>query len=333
MGRILSGIQPSNILTLGNYIGAIKNWLTMQDQHDCYFCIVDLHAVTVDKDPQELKESIYRATAGYVACGIDPEKSAIFLQSSVSAHSEMGWLLQCHTPLGWLNRMTQFKDKAGKNKEKSYAGLYTYPVLMAGDILLYNATHVPVGEDQKQHVELTRDIAQSFNQKYNKEVLTLPEPIIPKTGARIMSLRDGTSKMSKSDPSHYSRISLLDDADAIAQKIRKAKTDPNPLPDNKDGFEGRPEALNLMTIYGVMSEQSLEAVIGEFAGQSFSDFKPALADLLIEKLAPISSRMHELLDDKAELENILKKGREKASIVADQTVKDVKDAMGFVDLS
>lgn len=332
MGRILSGIQPTNVLTLGNYIGALKNWTKMQNDHECLFCIVDLHAVTVPQDPVEFKDGIYKAAAGYIACGLDISKHAIFLQSSVHAHAEMGWLLQCHTPMGWLNRMTQFKDKAGKHKDQAFAGLYTYPVLMAGDILLYHATHVPVGEDQKQHVELTRDIANSFNQKYSNEYFTIPEPVIPTEGARIKSLRDGTKKMSKSDPSDMSRINLLDDSDLIAQKIRKAKTDPEPLPSEAEGLKDRFEAENLVTIYAVMNDQTVANVLKEFGGQQFSTFKPALADLLVEKLGPISEKMHTLLDDKAELEKILAQGRDKASAIADQTVKDTMEIMGFVQL-
>ena len=332
MGTILSGIQPSNIITLGNYIGAIRSWVDMQSQHDSYFCIVDMHAVTVDKEPDLLRESIYRAAAAYIACGIDPDKSTIFMQSSVSAHAEIGWLLQCHTPLGWLNRMTQFKEKAGKKKDQAYAGLYTYPVLMAGDILLYDTTHVPVGDDQKQHVELTRDIAQSINQKYDQDIFVMPEPVIAKVGARIMSLRDASNKMSKSDPSDYSRINLLDDADTIAKKIRKAKTDPEVLPATPAGLEGRSEAANLVTIYAIMSGQTIEETLTEFAGKPFSEFKPTLADLLIEKLEPISRRMDDLLADRGELERILKKGSDAAAEKAETTLHRLKAAMGFIEL-
>lgn len=330
MGRILSGIQPTNTLNLGNYLGAVKNWVAMQHEHDALYCVVDMHAITVPQDPKELNHSSYEAVAAYIASGIDPEKSTIFIQSHVPAHAELGWLLQCHTPMGWLNRMTQFKDKAGKNKDKSMVGLYTYPVLMAADILVYHATHVPVGHDQKQHVELTRDIAISFNKRYGVDYFTVPEPVIPKTGARIMSLRDGTKKMSKSDPSDMSRINLMDDVDLIAKKIRKSKSDSEPLPDSIDGLVDRPEAKNLVTIYAALSGTDAQSVLNEFAGKGFGNFKPALADVVVNAMAPISTKMHELLDDKAELDRILAKGRERASAIADKTVADVKEILGFV---
>lgn len=329
--RILSGIQPTNNLTIGNYLGAIKNWVTMQHDAENLFCIVDLHAITVPQDPTLLRQATLEVAAAYLAAGIDPKKSAIFIQSHVTAHAELGWLLSCMTPMGWLNRMTQFKDKAGKNREKAALGLYAYPTLMAADILLYQTTHVPVGDDQKQHVEMTRDLAQSFNHHYSKDVFTIPEPLIKGEAKRIMSLRDGTKKMSKSDPSDFSRIHLTDNADEIAQKIRKAKTDPEPLPDSLEGFEGRPEAKNLLTIYAAFQDKTMQDVLGEVAGKAFSDFKPLLADLLIAKLMPLSEKMHQYLDDKTELESILKAGAEHAATLAEKTLKDVKQTMGFVE--
>ncbi len=328
--RILSGIQPTNNLTIGNYLGAIKNWVQMQDEAETLFCIVDLHAITVPQNPTALHQATLEVAAAYLAAGIDPQKSAIFIQSHVKAHVELGWLLSCMTPMGWLNRMTQFKDKAGKNREKAGLGLYAYLALMAADILLYQTTHVPVGDDQKQHVELTRDLAQSFNHHYNKEIFTIPEPFIKGEAKRIMSLRDGTKKMSKSDPSDFSRIHLTDSDDEIAQKIRKAKTDPEPLPDSLEGFENRPEAKNLLTIYAAFQDKTMQDVLGDVAGKSFSDFKPLLADLLISKLGPISQKMTQYLHEKTELESILKAGAENASTLAEKTLKDVKETMGFV---
>src|SRR5271163_1201488 len=280
MNRIFSGIQPTGNLHLGNYLGAIRNWVALQHDYECIFCIVDLHALTQPQDPDELRHSTREVTAAYIAAGIDAEHCIIFNQSMVSAHAELAWLLSCLTPLGWLNRMTQFKERAGKNREMAGLGLYTYPVLMAADILVYKATHVPVGEDQRQHLELSRDIAQKFNNDFGApDFFPLPEPVITGTATRVMSLRDGTKKMSKTDESDYSRINLTDDADAIAQKIRKAKTDPGTLPDSEKGLEGRPEAENLINIYAALAEEPRAKIIAQFAGQTFSVFKNELAEL------------------------------------------------------
>ena len=331
MGRLLSGIKPTSEMTIGNYIGAIKNWIAMQKDYDeSFFFVADMHAITVPQDPIELYARTYHVVASYIASGLDPEKVAFFVQSQIPAHAELGWILQSHTSMGWLNRMTQFKDKAGKNKDQAMAGLYAYPSLMAADILIYHPTHVPVGDDQKQHVELTRDIVNSFNHRYGVDYFTIPEPVIPETGARIMSLRDGTKKMSKSDPSDMSRINLLDDADLIAKKIKKATSDPDVLPETVDGLAGRAEADNLVQIYAALKECSKQDVLNEYAGQGFGVFKPALAEVVVETIAPISKKMHELLDDKAELDNILANGRDKAAEVANQTVKEVKEILGFV---
>lgn len=327
--RILSGIQPTGNLTLGNYLGALKPWVDAQHDAENFYCIVDMHAITVPQDPKELHEATLELAAAYIASGLDPHKNAIFVQSSVPAHAELGWMLNCHTPMGWLKRMTQFKDKAGKNQESIGTGLFTYPTLMAADILLYHATHVPVGEDQKQHVELTRDIAVSFNQKYGN-VFTVPEPVIPKVAARVKSLRDGTKKMSKSDPSDASRINLSDDADTIRNKIRGAKTDTGVMPGSTEGFEGRPEVENLVEIYAVLSGITTQDVLTQFNEQQFSPFKNALADLLVAKITPIGNRMKELLGDQGELLNILGKGRDKAAIIANKTLSEAKKAMGFV---
>jgi len=329
-GRILSGVQPTNNLTIGNYLGAIKNWVDLQSRYETLFCIVDLHAVTVPQDPKALHQATLEVAAAYLAAGIDPKESTVFVQSHVHAHAELGWLLSCMTPLGWLNRMTQFKDKAGKKRDNAALGLLAYPTLMAADILLYQTTHVPVGDDQKQHIELTRDIALSFNHRFQKDIFTVPEPLIKGEAKRIMSLRDGSKKMSKSDPSDFSRIHLTDTADEISQKIRKAKTDPEPLPETSDGFEGRPEAKSLVTVYAAFTDQTLEEALPSVAGKSFSEFKPLLADLLIDKLLPISKKTARYLDEKAELEKILKRGAEHASTLANQTLKQVKDVMGFV---
>src|SRR6185437_4261198 len=279
MNRIFSGVQPTGNLHLGNYLGAIRNWVALQRQYECIFCIVDLHALTLPQDPAQLKAQTREVTAAYIASGIDPERCIIFNQSMVSGHAELAWLLSCLTPLGWLNRMTQFKEKAGKQREEAGLGLYAYPVLMAADIILYKATHVPVGEDQKQHLELSRDIAGAFNRRYGVEFFPLPEPMIFGTATRVMSLRDGTKKMSKSDTSDYSRINMTDDADAIALKIRKAKTDPQPLPETVAAAEARPEADNLVGIYAALSGVSLGEAVQRFAGWNFSDFKAELADL------------------------------------------------------
>jgi len=329
--RILSGVQPTNKLHLGNYLGALKNWVTMQDsgEYECLYCVVDLHAITVQHDPRALKQATREIAAAYIAAGIDPNKSIIFPQSAVAGHSQLQWLLATQTPLGWLNRMTQFKEKAGKKKDQASLGLYSYPVLMAADILLYHATHVPVGEDQKQHLELTRDIAISFNQYYKQEAFTIPDPVIMKTAARIMSLRDGTQKMSKSAESDYTRINLTDDADLIAQKFRKAKTDALPVPSNEAECDGRAEVKNLIAIYAALNEQSAEQVMHEFGGQQFSVLKSALSDVAIAKLAPMTQKMNDLLSDTAQLDQILRDGADKANAIAEKTHKDIADILGF----
>lgn len=331
MSLIFSGMQPTRQLHLGNYLGALKNWVKLQNDMDAIFCVVDLHAMTIDHDPETLRNNIREVAAAYIAAGIDPDKNILFNQSSVSGHAELNWILTCHTPLGWLNRMTQFKEKAGKQKDNAVLGLYAYPVLMAADILLYKATHVPVGEDQKQHLELARDIAGAFNRYYKADgFFPLPEPQILGEATRVMSLRDGTKKMSKSDESEYSRINLTDDADTIALKIRKAKTDPEPLPETVEDLEKRPEANNLVTIYAALSDTTRAAVLADFGGQQFSAFKGALADLSVAKLAPIAGEMNRLLGDKAELDRLLKKGADRAGEIAARTVNEVKDLVGLV---
>ncbi|MGB4058361.1 MAG: tryptophan--tRNA ligase [Alphaproteobacteria bacterium] len=331
MKRVLSGIQPTSHMHLGNYLGAVRNWVTMQEDgtHECLYMIADLHAITVPYDAGALKASSRELVAAMIAAGINAKKSIIFVQSCVPAHSELMWLLATMTQMGKLERMTQFKDKAGKNKERAALGLFSYPVLMAADILVYKATHVPIGEDQKQHLELARDIAATFNTRYATEFFPSPEPMIMGEATRVMSLRDGTKKMSKSDESDYSRINLTDDADTIAGKIKKAKTDPSPLPDSKEGLEGRPEADNLLTIYAALSGQTLEATIGQFAGRQFSEFKPALSDLAVAKLSPMTNKMSELLKDTAEIDRILKDGNEKADAIATRVLSDVRGLMGF----
>ncbi|MEK6204863.1 MAG: tryptophan--tRNA ligase, partial [Amylibacter sp.] len=304
--RVFSGIQPSGNLTLGNYLGAVRRFVEMQNSGiETIYCMVDMHAITVWQDPSDLRRRTRELAAAYLACGLDPEKSILFNQSQVSAHAELGWVLNCVTRLGWMNRMTQFKDKAGKNAEKMSLGLYAYPSLMAADILTYKATHVPVGEDQKQHVELTRDIANKFNHDYKVNFFPEPEPIIEGAATRVMSLRDGSKKMSKSDPSDMSRINMMDNADTIAKKIRKAKTDPEPLPDNLDDLAGRPEARNLINIYAGISGQTPEAVITQVAGQQFGQFKPLLADLAVAHLSPIADEMRRLMGDVSEIDRIL----------------------------
>lgn len=332
MGRILSGVQPTGNLHLGNYLGAIRNWVSLQKDHESLFCIVDLHALTLPQGPEELRRSTLEVAATYLACGIDPKASSIFVQSSVPGHSELAWLLGCQTPMGWLSRMTQFKEKAGKHKERAGLGLYSYPVLMAADILVYKATHVPVGDDQKQHLELTRDIAMAFNSRYGQEIFPLPEPQILGNTTRVMSLRDGASKMSKSEVSEFSRIHLLDDADTITLKIRKAKTDMDPLPETVEGLESRPEAKNLVSIYAALVDSTEQKVCTDFVGQPFSAFKPALADALISVLSPIATRTRELLEERQELETLLKAGAEKANSIAEKTLQDVHDVMGLLRL-
>jgi len=340
--RIVSGIQPTGNLHLGNYLGAIRNWVRMQDDAakaggDCLFFLADLHALSMPHVPADLTANTRAMTAALVACGIDPDRSTLFNQARVPAHAELQWLLNGTARIGWLNRMTQFKDKSGKNREGASAALFTYPVLQAADVLLYQATHVPVGEDQKQHLELARDIAQKFNNDYAPQkadgsevpIFTLPEPIIPPGAARIMSLRDGSAKMSKSDPSDMSRINLTDDADTMMQKIKKAKTDPEPLPSEAAGLEGRPEAKNLVGIYATFADTPVDAVLGEFAGKGFGAFKPALGELLIEKLGPINARFVALKDDTAALDAILDKGAAKARALAKPTLDATYDVLGL----
>ncbi len=336
--RVLSGIQPTGQLHLGNYLGAIRNWVAMQDEwtakgHECLYFLADLHAISMPHVPADLAASTREMVAALVACGIDPSRSVLFNQAQVPAHAELQWLLTGTARMGWLNRMTQWKDKAGKNREGASVALVTYPVLQAADVLLYQTTHVPVGEDQKQHLELARDIAQKFNNDFGTEeapVFTLPEPIIPPEAARIMSLRDGTAKMSKSDPSDMSRINLTDDADTIMQKIKKAKTDPEPLPGDAKGLEGRPEANNLIGIYAAMAGTSVGAVLAEFEGKGFGAFKPALGEVLVEQLAPIAARYRALREDRAALDAILRTGAEKARALAVPTLERAYDALGLV---
>lgn len=330
MKRILSGMQPTNRLHLGNYLGALRNWVKLQDDHECLFCVVDMHAITMPYDRDQLKISTREIAAAYIAAGVDPRKSAVFPQSAVGElHAELMWLLATMTQIGKLDRMTQFKDKAGKNAEKAGLGLYAYPVLMAADILIYKATHVPVGEDQKQHLELTRDVASTFNHRYGVDYFPLPEPQILGEATRIMSLRDGTQKMSKSAESDMSRINMTDDADMIADKIKRAKTDPLPLPSTVEELQTRPEADNLYTIYATLADTSKAQVVAEFAGKQFSDFKPKLADLTVAQVAPINARMRELLTDTAELDRILQSGADKARSVAAPVIKEVREIMGF----
>ncbi len=330
MNRIFSGIQPTGNLHLGNYLGAIRNWVKLQRDFECIFCIVDLHAITVPQEPAALRKATREVTAAYIACGIDPDACTIFNQSTVRAHAELAWTLGCLTPLGWLNRMTQFKEKAGKQRDDAGLGLYAYPVLMAADILAYKATHVPVGEDQKQHLELARDIAGAFNRRYGVEYFPLPEPQIFGTATRVMSLRDGTRKMSKSEPSEQSRINLTDDADAIAQKIKRAKTDPHNLPDSVKGLEGRPEAENLMGIYAALTDKSLEAVVAEFAGAQFSTFKGALADVAVAVLSPITAEMNRLMADPGAIDAVLRRGADRAGAMADGYLREIYDLVGFL---
>jgi len=336
---VFSGVQPTGNLHLGNYLGAIKKFVELQTSHDCIYCVVDLHAITVWQDPKELTRNIREVTAAFLACGIDPKKHIIFNQSQVAEHSELAWIFNCVARLGWLNRMTQFKEKAGKDRENASVGLYAYPSLMAADILVYRATHVPVGEDQKQHLELSRDIAQKFNNDFGESIrghgfgdvfFPLPEPLIQGPATRVMSLRDGSKKMSKSDPSDYSRINLTDDADAIAQKIRKAKTDPEPLPHDEKSLEARPEADNLIGIYAALKDESKAAALKEFAGAQFSAFKASLVDLAVAKLGPIGAEMKRMVADTAYIDSVLADGSARAQILAAETMKAVKDIVGFV---
>ncbi|MCF1505062.1 tryptophan--tRNA ligase [Afifella sp. H1R] len=337
--RVFSGMQPTHSLHLGNYLGAMVNWVKMQETHDCIYCVVDLHAITLWQDPKELRSNIRELTAAYIAGGVDPERSIIFNQSAVAAHAELAWVFNCVARMGWLNRMTQFKEKAGKDRENVSTGLFVYPNLMAADILVYRATHVPVGEDQKQHLELARNIAQKFNNDFAEsiaahgfaeEFFPLPEPFITGPATRVMSLRDGTKKMSKSDPSDYSRINMTDDADAISQKVRKARTDPEPLPSELEGLKDRAGADNLVGIYAALAGTSKEAVLAEYGGQGFAAFKPALADLAVARLAPIADEMRRLLADPAEIDALLARGADRARAIADPIMDEVKDVVGLL---
>ena len=337
--RVFSGVQPTGNLHLGNYLGALIRFVELQDRYDCIYCVVDLHAITVWQDPAELKKSIRDVTAAFIAAGIDPKKHIVFNQSQVSEHAELAWVFNCVARMGWLNRMTQFKEKAGKDRENASTGLFAYPNLMAADILAYKATHVPVGEDQKQHLELTRDIAQKFNNDfaasiaehgYGDAFFPITEPLITGPATRVMSLRDGTKKMSKSDPSDYSRINLTDDADMIAQKIRKARTDPEPLPSEPEGLKGRAEADNLVGIYAALAEQSVTDVLAEYGGGQFSTFKAALADLATEKLSPINAEMRRLVADPAYIDAVLVDGADRARAIARPIMDGVKDVLGMV---
>jgi tryptophanyl-tRNA synthetase len=339
--RVFSGMQPTGSLHLGNYLGALINWVSMQDTHECLYCVVDMHAITAEwLEPDELRQSIRRAAAAYIACGIDPKRSILFNQSQVSEHAELAWIFNCVARLGWLNRMTQFKEKAGKDRENASVGLFAYPNLMAADILVYRGTHVPVGEDQKQHLELARDIAQKFNNDYRDSILMkgygeagffpLPEPIILGPATRVMSLRDGTKKMSKSDPSDLSRINLTDDAGSISRKIQRAKTDPDALPSEPKGLEGRPEADNLTGIYAALAGITQEATLRQFGGGQFSTFQKALADVAVAKLEPITAEMRRLLGDTAEIDRILADGARRARTIARPILDEVKDIVGFV---
>ena len=328
--RVFSGIQPSGYLTLGNYLGALQKWVPLQDTMDCLFCIVDLHAITIPQDPALLSRATRETAALFMAAGIDPKKSTLFVQSQVAGHTQLAWILGTQTPLGWLNRMTQFKDKAGKNQSQACLGLYAYPILMAADVLLYKATHVPVGEDQKQHLELARDIASTFNRQFDEEFFPLPEPLTQGPAPRVMSLRDGTKKMSKSDPSDFSRLHLLDDAETIALKIRKAKTDVEPLPGNAEDLASRPEAKNLVTIYGALAQKPPAEVLKEFEGAPFSVFKPALTEVVLSVLTPLRSEALRILQDVSFIEAVLKEGKEQASALADVTLKEIHKRMGFL---
>jgi tryptophanyl-tRNA synthetase len=337
--RVLSGVQPTGNLHLGNYLGAIVKFVELQKEAECLYCVVDMHAITQWQDPDELSRTTREVTAAYIAAGIDPEKHIIFNQSRVSGHAELAWILNCVARIGWLNRMTQFKEKAGKDRENASVGLYDYPVLMAADILLYRATHVPVGEDQKQHLELARDIAHKFNTDFAESCMTagyedgffiLPEPLISGPATRIMSLRDGTKKMSKSDPSDQSRINLTDGPDEIAKKFRRAKTDPEPLPETVDGLKDRPEADNLVSIYAALADVGKEAVLKDFGGSQFSTFKNALVDLSVAKLGPIGSDMKRISEDRVYIDRVLESGAERARQIAEPHLRAVKDIVGFL---
>jgi tryptophanyl-tRNA synthetase len=332
--RIVSGIQPTGSLHLGNYLGAIRQWVRMQDAlkpgEQAWFFIADMHAITVFQDPAELKQSTREIAAALMAAGIDPKRSVLWNQSQVAEHAELAWVLGCTARMGWLNRMTQFKEKSGKDREGASVGLYTYPVLQAADVLLYKATHVPVGDDQKQHLELARDIATKFNADFGVELFPLPDPIIPPSAPRIRSLRDGAAKMSKSDPSDQSRINLTDSADEIRNKLKRAKTDPEPLPEEAKGLEGRPEAKNLVEIYASMAGESVDVVLGRYGGQGFGAFKPALADLVVAHLEPMNARFRELLAEPQRIDDALADGVEAARAIAGQTMREVREAVGFL---
>jgi len=331
---VLSGMQPTNTLHLGNYLGALKNWVRMQNEMPCLFCVVDMHAITTDAaygKPEELTRATREVAAAYIAAGVDPSRTPVFNQGQVPEHAELSWIFNCVARLGWMDRMTQFKEKSGKHKERSSVGLYTYPVLMAADILVYKATHVPVGEDQKQHLELSRDIAQKFNNDFGvPDFFPQPEPVITGAATRVMSLRDGTKKMSKSEESDLSRINLTDDAESIANKIRRAKTDPLPLPDSKEGLKDRPEAENLLNIYAALADQDRDQVITEFAGQQFSGFKQKLADLTVAKIGPVTAEMRRLLSDPAEIDRTLKSGATRARAIAVPVMEEVRRRVGFI---
>jgi tryptophanyl-tRNA synthetase len=328
---VFSGVQPTGNLHLGNYLGALKNFVSLQKEMECIYCVVDLHAITVFQKPNQLHDNVLETTACFLATGLNPDKSIIFNQSSVSGHAELAWILNCVSRIGWLNRMTQFKDKAGSDKEKASVGLYIYPNLMAADILLYKATHVPVGADQKQHLELSRDIAQKFNKDFNcKDFFPLPEPLISKNISRIMSLRDGTKKMSKSEESDYSRINLKDTADEINKKIKKAKSDSESIPGEIKLLENKPEALNLLNIYSELTKNSLEKTISEMAGKEYSFLKTKLAEILINEIAPVGKEIQKLLKDKSHLKDILKKGTEKANIIAEENIKIIREKVGLI---
>ena len=329
--RVLSGVQPTGNLHLGNYLGAIRNFVELQNSHECLYCVVDLHAITVFQDPAELAANTREVAAAFIAAGVDPKNHIVFNQAQVPQHAELAWVLNCVARMGWLNRMTQFKEKAGKDREKASVGLYVYPNLMAADILLYQATHVPVGEDQKQHLELARDIAQKFNNDFDAEgFFPLPEPLIQGPATRVMSLRDGSKKMSKSDLSDLSRITMLDSADEIAKKIRKAKTDPDVLPESEGGLDGRPEAANLLGIYAALAEQELAQTINQFAGQQFSALKEALAELAIAKIAPIGDEMRRLNDDPGAVDAVLADGAARARAIAEPVMAEVRKLVGFL---
>ena len=329
--RVLSGVQPTGNLHLGNFLGAIRNFVELQNSHECLYCVVDLHAITVFQDPTELAANTREVAAAFIAAGVDPKNHIVFNQAQVPQHAELAWVLNCVARMGWLNRMTQFKEKAGKDREKASVGLYVYPNLMAADILLYQASHVPVGEDQKQHLELARDIAQKFNNDFDAEgFFPLPEPLIQGPATRVMSLRDGSKKMSKSDPSNLSRITMLDSADEIARKIRKAKTDPDVLPESESDLDGRPEAANLLGIYAALAEQELAQTINQFAGQQFSALKEALAELAIARIAPIGDEMRRLNDDPSAVDAVLADGAERARAIAEPVMAEVRKLVGFL---